>query len=284
MFQDSLFEHMTIDAWKTAILPKVDATWNLHLQFPQASDLDFFVILSSNVGTLGNASQSNYAAGGTYQDALARWRVNHGLPCVSIDLPAVKSVGYVSETAGVRNRMARLGHMVLDEEIVLKLVELAILSPFEQQMVAGINVGPGAHWNQDSSSQLGRDARFWALRYRQPRQQKETGTGIGSGSSDSLPSQLASVSSRSEAERLITQAIAQKLADVFTIPTEDVDMTKPPGAHGVDSLVAVELRNLFRHQAAAEISSFEIMQSPSLALLASLTASKSEHVKSVEIS
>ncbi|KAF2194360.1 putative polyketide synthase [Zopfia rhizophila CBS 207.26] len=282
VLQDSLLEQMTIDAWKTAILPKVNGTWNLHSQFPQASDLDFFVILSSNVGTLGNASQSNYAAGGTYQDALARWRVNRGLPCVSIDLPAVKSVGYVAETAGVGNRMARLGHMVLDEGIVLKLIESAILAPFDEQIVAGINVGPGAHWNQDSSSQLGRDARFWALRYRQPQQQKEAGGGKDSG--DSLPSQLAAVSSRSEAERLVTQAIAQKLADVFTIPTDDVDMTKSPGAHGVDSLVAVELRNLFRHQVAAEISSFEIMQSPSLAVLAGLAASKSEHVKSAGVS
>jgi hypothetical protein len=273
---------MTIDAWKTAILPKVNGTWNLHSQFPQASDLDFFVILSSNVGTLGNANQSNYAAGGTYQDALARWRVNHGLPCVSIDLPAVKSVGYVAETAGVGNRMARLGHMVLDEEIMLKLIESAILAPFDEQIVAGINVGPGAHWNQDSSSQLGRDARFWALRYPQPQQQKEAGGGKGSG--DSLSNQLTTVSSRSEAERLVALAIAQKLADVFTIPTDDVDMTKSPGAHGVDSLVAVELRNLFRHQVAAEISCFEIMQSPSLALLAGLAASKSEHLKSAGVS
>lgn len=40
--------------------------------------------------------------------------------------------------------------MVLNEEIVLKLIELAILTPFNGQIVAGINVGPGAHWNQDS--------------------------------------------------------------------------------------------------------------------------------------
>lgn len=154
---------MTIDDYKTAILPKVNGTWNLHSQFLHVDDLDFFVILSSTVGTLGNASQSNYAAGGTYQDALARWRVGRGLPCVSIDLAAVKSVGYVAETAGVRNRMARLGHMSLDEDVVLKLIESAILRPHDGQSVAGINVGPGGHWNQDSSSQLGRDARFWAV-------------------------------------------------------------------------------------------------------------------------
>lgn len=83
---------------------------------------------------------------------------------------------------------------------------------------------------------------------------------------------------------LVTQAIAQKLADIFTIPKDDVDMTKSPGAHGVDSLVAVELRNLFRHQVAAEISRFEIMQSPSLAILTGLATSKSEHVKSAGVS
>lgn len=268
---------MTIQQYKSATVPKVDGTWNLHSQFPRIGDLDFFVILSSNVGTLGNASQANYAAGGTYQDAVSRWRVGRGLPCVSIDLPPVKSVGYVAETTGVWDRMAKLGHMSVDEDILLKLIESAILRPYGAQIVAGINVGPGEHWNQDSSSQLGRDARFWALQYRQPQQHK--GAGGAKGDGDSLPTQLASVSSDDEARRLIDQAIVQKLADVFTIPTSDIDMDKPPGAHGVDSLVAVELRNMLRHQVAAEISSFEIMQSVSLAALAGLAASKSEYLK-----
>ena len=268
---------MTIDEYKAAILPKVNGTWNLHLQFPHADDLDFFVILSSNVGTLGHAGQSNYAAGNTYQDALARWRVVRGLPCVSIDLPPIKSVGYAAEMARVRSLMARLGNISLDEDLVLKLIELAILRPYDGQYVTGINVGPGGHWDQDSSSQLGRDARFRALWYRRPPQKTEIGGGRSDG--DSLPSQLAAVSSRHEAERLVSQAIAQRLADIFTIPTEDVDMTKLPGAHGVDSLVAVELRNMIRHEVAAEVSSFDIMRSASLAALAGLAASKSKYVK-----
>ena len=268
---------MTSSDFKAAVLPKVNGTWNLHLQFPAADDLDFFVILSSNVGTLGNPSQCNYAAGGTYQDALARWRVGRGLPCVSIDLPAVKSVGYVAETSGVWNRMAKLGHMSLTEDVVLRVIESAILSPHAGQIIAGINVGPGMHWNQDSSAQLGRDARFWALRYRQPRQQKSKDGSKEGG--HSLPSQLSEASSRSIAERLIGEAIGRKLADVFTIPSDTIDMTKPPGAQGVDSLVAVELRNMLRHQIAAEVSSFEILQSPSLMALAAHVTSKSEYVK-----
>lgn len=262
-------------------MPKVNGTWNLHCQFYHADDLDFFVLLSSIVGTLGNASQSNYAAGGTYQDALARWRVARGLPCVSIDLAAVKSIGYVAETAGVSNRMAKLGHMSLDEDVALSLIESAILTPFCAQILAGINVGPGAHWNQDTSSQLGRDARFWALRYRQPQQHNDStrGGASGDGGGDPLPTRLATASSRNEAERLVSGAIAQKLADVFAVPIDDIDMSKPPGAHGVDSLVATELRNMVRNQVGAEVSSFDIMQSGSLAALAGLAAAKSSFVE-----
>ena len=268
---------MTIDKYMSAILPKVNGTWNLHSQYPRANNLDFFVLLSSTVGILGNASQSNYGAGGTYQDALARWRVAQGLPCVSIDLAAVKSVGYVAETAGVSNRLAKLGYMSLDEDVVLGLIESAILQPYSAQIVAGINVGPGSHWNQDSSSQLGRDARFWALRYRQPQQQHNPAA-RGSGG-ESLSSQLATASSRSEAERLVGRAVAQKLADVFAVPLDDVDMARPPGAHGVDSLVATELRNMLRNQVGAEVSSFDVMQAASLAGLAGLAASRSTHVE-----
>ena len=178
--------------------------------------------------------------------------------------------------------MARLGHMSLDEDVVLKVNESAILTPYEGQIMAGINVGPGGHWHQVSSSQLGRDARFWALRYRQPQQQKEAGG--SEEDEESLLSQLAGVSSRKEAERLVAQAIAQKLTDIFTISTDDLDMTKPPGAHGVDSLLAVELRNMLRNHVAAEISGFEIMQSASLVALAGPATSKSESVKSSGVS
>lgn len=271
---------MSIQDYNSAILPKVTGTWNLHSQFPHANELDFFILLSSNVGILGNASQANHTAGGTYQDALARWRVAHGLPCVSIDLATIKSVGIqgdVAETAGVRARMAKLGHIWLDEDVVGDLLESAILNP-NPQIIAGINGGPGVHWDGDSSSQLGRDARFIALRYRQQKQQQNGSKNRSD--DDSLANQLAEASSRSEAERLVGDAIAGKLADIFTIPVEDIDMMKAPTEYGVDSLVAVELRNMLTHKVGSEVASFGIMQSASLGELAREAAAKSRHVNS----
>ena len=269
---------MTYDNYNCAVRLKTTGTWNLHSRFPDIDDLDFFILLSSNTGILGNAGQLHHSAGATYQDALARWRVGQGLPCVSIDLARIKSVATqedMAKLASMRTRMAKLGHMWLDEHVIEDLVETAILNP-HPQIIVGVNGGPGVHWDSDSPSQLGRDARFIALRYRQ---QKQHSSGAqDQGNADLLANQLAEAGSRAEAERLVGEAIARKLTDIFAIPMEDVDMMKAPTEYGVDSLVAVELRNMLMHQVGSGVASFAILQSASLAKLVVEATAKSRHV------
>ncbi|KAI9872084.1 MAG: hypothetical protein M1823_008265, partial [Watsoniomyces obsoletus] len=96
VLQDSIMEQMTVEQYKAAVRPKVQGTWNLH---EQLHDLDFFVMLSSLSGVVGLASQCNYAAGNSYQDALARYRLSRGLPAASIDIGVVQAVGVVAENA-----------------------------------------------------------------------------------------------------------------------------------------------------------------------------------------
>jgi hypothetical protein len=68
------------------------------------------------------------------------------------------------------------------------------------------------------------------------------------------------------------------LADMFLVPMEEIDLAQSPSQQGVDSLVAVELRNMLFSQAAAELSIFEFMQVSSLALLAAVVVDRSAHV------
>ncbi len=49
---------------------------------------------------------------------------------------------------------------------------------------------------------------------------------------------------------------------------EEMDAKKPASTYGVDSLVAVKLRNWFSREAKVEMPVFEILQAPSLAALA----------------
>lgn len=286
VLQDSILENMTIDDWQTAIRPKVTATWNLHSHFSQPGSLDFFVMLSSLSAIFGWASQSSYAAGGTYEDALARFRVARGLPAVSLDLGVVVNVG--NEAMTVTDRLAKSGQSLrLSDELVMQALGIAILQPLEQpQLLYGLNPGPGPHWDATNKSPMGREARFMPLRYRQPTEARNQTQrqDESDASAKPLSARLQEASSPVEAERLVGDAIAMKLAEIFMIPTEDIDMTQPPASFGVDSLVAVELRNMLMLKAAADMPIFNILQSASLATLAGDVVTKSVYVMpSVEV-
>ena len=229
---------------------------------------------------LGIISQVNYAADSVYQDALAHWRQARGLPCVSLDLGAVKDVGYVAETVGVADRMRTTGEiLMLAESAMHEALQAAIAHPTDHpQILLGLNTGPGPQWNKQGKSQMSRDARFLPLKYHESRGQ---GSGLQKDASadgsdgQTLAAKLAGAETPETAAELVGEAIAAKLALIFMLPANEIDLTQPPAEYGIDSLVAVELRNMLVLQAGAEVSIFTIMQSASLAALALQIVAKS---------
>ena len=279
LLRDAVFEQMTPADWEGGLRPKLYGTWNLHTEFAQPNSLDFFVLLSSVAGVVGIASQANYAAGGAYEDALARWRQARGLPGVAVDLGPISDIGYVSTSARVAERLRKEGDFaMLDEDVVLRALNAAILHPVDgrAQIVVGLNSAAGPQWDVNGRSQLGRDARFAPLR---PRSKASARPADGESSGASLTAQLMEAGDAREGAALIGAAIQTKLADIFMTPVAEIDLGKPPAHFGVDSLIAVELRNMLVLQAAADISIFNILQTASLAALAGLVAEKSRHLQ-----
>jgi NAD(P)-dependent dehydrogenase (short-subunit alcohol dehydrogenase family) len=270
VLRDSILEQMSLADYQTGLRPKVQGTWNLHTAF-ESTPLDFFIILSSIAGIIGIASQCNYGAGGAFQDALAAHRTSRGLPCVSIDIGAVKNVGYVAEHDETHNYLKKQGHMILSEGDVLKSLACAITSPFATQLIFGINTSPSsALWDDGPAS---RDLRFWPAKFR------STGNeSADTGMADTLASHIARATSLEDAAVAVAAEITVKIMDIFMIPEAEVFPNKPMADFGVDSLTAVELRNTLATKADAEVSIFDIMQSPSLSALALLIAAKSAHL------
>lgn len=260
---------MTLGNFNAGIRPKVQGTWNLHNQM-SGLEIDFFIMLSSIVGVTGNASQSAYAAGGTFQDALAKYRTSKGLPCVAIDLGQTKSVGVVAESVGMAQQLSRKGLTMLSEDVVLSTIEYAILHPFSTQLSIGFNTGSGPHWED---SVYTRDLRFSLLRYR-----KQTSSNVNKSAAGDLGSRIAAASTLDEAVEAVVGGLTKKLMDSFMILESDVDPSKSLASYGVDSLVAVELRNMLALRAGAEVSIFDIMQSGSITALAATVALKSSHI------
>lgn len=258
---------MSFSQWSNALNPKVSGTKNIEELL--GHDLDFFILLSSRSGVLGYPSQANYAAGNTYLDAVARRRGARGLPCVAIDLGAVKSVGVVADTQdeGMRKRFLRDGHRPLSESEVLGLVDYAIRNPRRpprtSQIAAGIS-GSGITENDPRFSMLQDGA-----------SSSRGGLGMSGAAARSGPGrvslheEISHATSLDEGANAVQGALIAKISEMFVLPQTDIDPGRPLSHYGVDSLVAVELRNWLVPNARVEINIFDLIGSSSLRDLAS---------------
>ncbi|CEJ82962.1 hypothetical protein VHEMI02998 [[Torrubiella] hemipterigena] len=259
VLDDGIFENMSFEQWQTAMRPKAQGTSNLDLTFRDV-DLDFFVILSSVTAVVGSVGQANYTAGGTFQDALAARRVASGRPAVSINLGSVRTTGLAART-GAGPRLEKAGYRAQDVSEVLSLVELAIRHPHLGQLVTGIRT-----WSSDENINWRREPRFACLRTGS--EGDNAAAGAATGSRSSWKEKLAAATTSDETIEVLTEAVKQRLADIFDQTADDFNTALSPATYGVDSLVAVELRNWLHTNIVAGTSIFDITQSKSISDLA----------------
>ena len=87
---------------------------------------------------------------------------------------------------------------------------------------------------------------------------------------------LRDAASLEDAARIVTGGLLQKLSRALFISPEDMDITKPLHAYGVDSLLAVELRNYFAKELSADVAIFDITGSSSFEAVGMTVARKSQ--------
>ncbi|KAL8878752.1 MAG: hypothetical protein Q9198_003508, partial [Flavoplaca austrocitrina] len=240
VLQDSLFSNMSYNAWRAATAPKIDASWNLHKLLP---DLSFFILLSSISGAIGNPGQANYAAGNTYQDALAAYRTASGQPAVALDLGWVATIGAVAESTLLQEGAASRGYLLpISETNIIALLEHYCDPELPLQLRAAAHPVVGLAVPAVVGTEL--PAFFCTPTYRTLHQ-------VGSGNSDDKATSKAedftalfrACDTLTAAAEVVSSRLTQRLATAVGMPTGDVDTNRPLHAYGVDSLLAVELRN-----------------------------------------
>ena len=242
---------MTLDKYYQALDPKIQGSQNLHDLFQEADQLDFFVMLSSLAGTLGNPSQSNYAAGNTFQDALAHHRASCALPALAIDIGQIIDVGWVAQNPNVISR----GVLAMAREIRVKDLT-ALIEYHIQAGCTGLNK-PAAQIAIGLEEYPAFDARFSHV------SASLAGFSTKKESQDSLRSVESQIAAAGhDSARLLVvllEAFKQKLGRLLALKVEDVHEEETIAGHGVDSLVAVEIRNWFRKEIGANVTVFEVL-------------------------
>lgn len=267
---------MSLDEWNEVVRSKVNSSWNLHNSL--GPDLDFFILLSSTMGVAGNPEQSNYAAGSTFQDALARHLASQGIHAVSLDLPVILGVGFVAEKPELLNYMRSIGWAVIDENELHSVLDYHCRPLGESLSLPRSQVIP-RFWLPQQTAVEGYQLPSWRL---DPLfshlTQTETGTNQKAVAEKAVnhAALLAAASSGNEAEDIVLDALLLKLSRLLSVEESNLDSTRPLHAYGVDSLVAVELRSWLSKVLSAELSVFDITNKSSIHQLANTITEKSK--------
>jgi NADPH:quinone reductase-like Zn-dependent oxidoreductase len=266
VLRDVLFENMTHPDYTEVTRGKVLGAWNIHTALA-STPLDFFIVLSSAAGIVGNRGQAAYAAANTFLDALARHRRQLGLPGTSLALTAVQDVGYLAEEgAGRQAAVAQnLGGNFLREAEVLALLKAAVQGRLDTgggHCLTGLGLSAAGnempYFATDAKFRRLRDAVMASVNASEP----------GGSPSLSIESALARASSEKEAVGIIVTGLAAKLATILMIPPESIDPSRPVTAYGLDSLNVIEWRNWITKTLKQNFQVLELLTAGSLTNLA----------------
>ncbi|HEY3886321.1 MAG TPA: SDR family NAD(P)-dependent oxidoreductase [Vicinamibacterales bacterium] len=83
VLDDGLLRSQRWEQWRDVLAPKVDGAWNLHA-LTLDRPLDFFVLFSSASALVGAPGQASYAAANAFLDALAAYRASQGMTALSV--------------------------------------------------------------------------------------------------------------------------------------------------------------------------------------------------------
>ena len=276
-----LLDKMTLEDFNAVMRPKVHGTWNLHkLLLPHP--LDFFLMLSSVSGIIGNATQAAYAAGSTFMDSFASYRNSLGLPATTLDLGVITGIGYLTKNKELAEGMERQGFEGTNEEQLMALIQSAIAEPRQQGALAQTITGLGSY--QAGSSLGAFDTPPFAHFRRRAALESSGGGGGGTqkggrgSASDRIGDTLRQASSFEEAVEKIGSALVARIAARSGIPAENIDTAKAITEFGIDSLVAVELRNWLAREMESTVPILDLLANQSLVMLAGKIAHKSRLV------
>jgi acyl transferase domain-containing protein/acyl carrier protein len=256
ILDDGILVQQDWSRFSRVMAPKVTGAWILH-RLTAGLPLDLFVLFSSASTLFGPPGQGNYVAANSFLDALAHYRRARGLPALSVGwgpwagagmavatralrsgAPAAGGVRWITRDHGrallahvVREDVARVAVMSADWSTLAQTQPDALARPFLSEVVGGVTRrvdGP----DRRTAPGLSR-ARLL----------------------EEAPDERA---------RLVAAGLKHHLASVLRTSATAVDMDDPLSGLGLDSLMAVELKNRIEADLGIAVPVGELMEAPRL--------------------
>ena len=258
VLSDAALTNQTWESFAQVLRPKIVGAWHLH-RATMGRDLDLFILFSSRVGVMGNPGQANHAAANAFLDQLAGHRRAMGLPGQAIAWGAWSEIGEAAEQRErIEQRRAALGGRWFTPEQGIKALEKLVRQDSTTSVVMSMDWSVFEEAVQDRPPLL-EDMLSSA----------DDDISDDSAAAEDVLSRLRSAPAAGPEEVLVSflQQEVQAVLRLSSSPSPTVGFFDL----GMDSLMAVELRNRLNRAFAGEYvaSNTVVFDYPDIASLAS---------------
>ena len=258
VLDDGIALQQTRARLRTVLAPKVLGGWHLHA-LTAGRKLDFFVMFSSAAGLLGSPGQSNYAAANAGLDGLAAFRRARGLPAVSIDWGPWSGAG-MAAPEGKADRLTKIGMGPIDPARGLNLFGRLLNSP-----LAASRRDPGR------LGDISTDSRRLASAIPRPVSPASRSAGRGPRGPRRRPRLICAALDGvppDDWQPIIEAQLREQAARVLRLAAAALDIEQPLNGVGIDSLMAIELKNRIEVDLGVTVPMVKFLEGPSVRDLA----------------
>lgn len=254
LLDDGTILNQNEEKFKKVISPKILGAWYLH-ELTKDMSLDFFIMYSSVASLLGSAGQSNHSAANSFLDALAGYRRRNGLEAASINWGVWSEIGSAAAADADKNeKVAGIG--TINPRQGIHCLEKAMMTD-----VAQIGIFP-------------MDWKKYYQRHKQRFVEKlirddieEISQNENSGEKEEFILKLKSAPEEKHSELLIN-FFKKLISGIIKIEEEELETDLPLNMMGLDSLMAIELKNKVNMQLGVDLNLVRYMEETSIASLA----------------
>lgn len=241
-------DHATLDR---VLRPKVLGGWNLHQESLACGlDLEQFVVFSSLSSVFGHAGQANYAAANAALDGLAHHRHHLGLPATVINWGHLGEVGYLARRDELSKRLERQGVLSFTVQQAMACLGYAIASREIQLSVLRMD------WSRWRGLGITDNVPPKFAHLLQARSHESGSTQAVTITPETIRTAAAPVR-----RTMVETVVCDKAVGLLGIDPEQLERERPLLELGLDSLMAVELRNWIENRTGISLAISALMRS-----------------------
>ncbi len=229
VLKDGAFDSLSKEDYQKVFAPKVMGAIHLHKAL-LGSNLNNFVLFSSAASIFGTPGQANYAAANAFLDQLAIYRKRQGLEAVSINWGSIAEIGMAAADVKRGERLEKQGITSLKPKELPAYIDFATSIDTAQAIVVKVDFNK---WVQNNPTYLKNEmlADF-----------------IDLSGEDKLLQKVIGASNYNSALKMLKEVMKEIVSETTKAPKETIKEDVTLKNLGIDSLMAVQIKNKLQYE------------------------------------